>query len=430
MKILVIGLDGAVPERLLGDERLGNLRQLMEIGCYGPVECVIPPTPVPAWMCLATGRDPGLLGVYGARGRADRGDRGAGAMPSRPREAAAIWDLIEASGKHAVLLGTSREPGGVISPLHGPGSSDPDPRGEADEAGLGHRIEASSREQFNRARRLLSDRPWDYFQIVDSGLARLERAARGQNDPGHVRREAEDVIADHYGYLDGEIGGLLELLTEDTIVLIIAPCGAQGPDAAFGVNEWLVREGLLVLNQDRRAGTTLTEADVDWDRTKVWSEGADCARLFFNVRGREPSGVIAPEDYEAFRDELKARLKAAVDEEGRALHALVFRPEDIYGEVRGIAPDLIAPFRRADGMANGAFILAGPALPVQGALEGVHLLDIAPTLLELGGYDIPEAMRGRPLTAGRLSEVESPATGQLDEEELIRDRLRGLGYIA
>src|SRR5436309_10689141 len=43
MKILVVGLDCAAPELLFGDERLANFRRLMENGCYGKLESVIPP---------------------------------------------------------------------------------------------------------------------------------------------------------------------------------------------------------------------------------------------------------------------------------------------------------------------------------------------------------------------------------------------------
>ena len=35
MKILVIGLDCAAPSILLEDERLENVRRLMDAGCYG-----------------------------------------------------------------------------------------------------------------------------------------------------------------------------------------------------------------------------------------------------------------------------------------------------------------------------------------------------------------------------------------------------------
>ena len=63
MKILVIGLDCAAPEILLGDERLVNFRRLMSMGSYGRMESVIPPITVPAWMCMSTSQDPGSLGV-------------------------------------------------------------------------------------------------------------------------------------------------------------------------------------------------------------------------------------------------------------------------------------------------------------------------------------------------------------------------------
>ena len=71
MKILVIGLDCAAPEILLQDDSLVNFRRLMEAGCYGRLESVIPPITVPAWMCMATSQDPGSLGVYGFRNRVD-----------------------------------------------------------------------------------------------------------------------------------------------------------------------------------------------------------------------------------------------------------------------------------------------------------------------------------------------------------------------
>ena len=40
----------------------------------------------------------------------------------------------------------------------------------------------------------------------------------------------------------------------------------------------------------------------------MWSEAGYYARVFFNVQGREPQGVIPPAGYEAFQDEMKARL--------------------------------------------------------------------------------------------------------------------------
>ena len=65
MKIFVAGLDCAAPELVFGLPGLSNLQALMERGCYGRLESVVPPITVPAWMCMATIQDPGSLGVYG-----------------------------------------------------------------------------------------------------------------------------------------------------------------------------------------------------------------------------------------------------------------------------------------------------------------------------------------------------------------------------
>ena len=76
----------------------------------------------------------------------------------------------------------------------------------------------------------------------------------------------------------------------------------------------------------------------------------------------------------------------------------------------------------------GAFILAAPNNPLQGEIEGAHLLDMAPTLLELGGYDIPGSMQGCSLVSGQtLAAAESYSE---EDEEILRERLSGLGYIA
>jgi bisphosphoglycerate-independent phosphoglycerate mutase (AlkP superfamily) len=43
------------------------------------------------------------------------------------------------------------------------------------------------------------------------------------------------------------------------------------------------------------------------------------------------------------------------------------------------------------------FILNAPNNPLHGEFQGAKLLDMAPTLLHLAGYEIPPAMQGRSL---------------------------------
>ena len=78
---------------------------------------------------------------------------------------------------------------------------------------------------------------------------------------------------------------------------------------------------------------------------------------------------------------------------------------------------------------HGAFVLAAPHFAGSGLVEGASLLDMAPTLLELGGYDRPSSMQGKSLVAGRDSNAPLDSGYSDDDETTVRDRLSGLGYI-
>lgn len=487
MKILVIGLDAAVPELLLQDPDLVNLRRLMEAGCFGALESIVPPITVPAWMCMATSQDPGSLGVYGFRNRRDHSYDGLEIVNSRSIRSLSLWDQIAMEGKRATIVGVPPN----FPPRKTSGASvgcflTPDtqtqvftfPERHSDEIRelvgqypvdvkgfrtenkpwLLDEIREMTTKHFAVVRHLLTSTEWDYLHFVEIGLDRIQHGFWKHHDPLHRQHPAgspfENVIRDYYRQLDEEIGSILELLDEETAVLVVSDHGARRLDGGFCVNEWLIREGDLALHSYPEQVTPFAKLDVDWDRTRVWSEGGYYARVFMNVKGREPRGTIDPQDYERVRDDLKARLEATIDEEGRPLGTLVFRPEEVYRDVRNVAPDLIVHFgglawRSIGGVGYpqlhiqendtgpddcnhsqfGAFVLAAPGCPPLGELRGAHLLDIAPTLLTLGGYDVPATMLGTSLLSREDGLVAVGAGYSEDQESVIRSRLSGLGYI-
>ncbi len=105
MKICVFGLDCAAPEVVFADERLVNLRRLMNAGVHGRLESVIPPITVPAWMCMCTSQDPGSLGVYGFRNRIDHSYDKLGFANSASIKALTIWDHLGREGKRSIIVG-------------------------------------------------------------------------------------------------------------------------------------------------------------------------------------------------------------------------------------------------------------------------------------------------------------------------------------
>jgi predicted AlkP superfamily phosphohydrolase/phosphomutase len=494
VKTLVIGLDCAAPELLFGED-LPTIRHLMSNGLFGYLESVVPPITVPAWMRFATSQDPGSLGVYGFRNRVDHSYGGMATADSRWFKGTTIWDQIAMQGGRSVLIGVPPS----FPPLRMNGIRvgcflTPDPSTDVftypesvgkrihelvgdypvdvkdfrtlDKDWLHRQILEMTQKHFEVIRHFLSTEEWDYFQFVEIGLDRIHHGFWKHHDPLHPQHRPggpyAEVIRRYYHLLDHEIATLLELLEGDASVLVLSDHGARALKGGFCVNEWLIREGFLTLIDRPEGVRSLEEVGVDWKRTLVWASGGYYSRIFLNVRGREPEGIIAPEDYEAVRDEVAARLEATIDEEGRHLGTRVFKPEAIYSSVQGIATDLIVYLGDGGGRAvggvgygeihvqendtgpddcnhaqNGAFILAGDGVPDSGWTEGAHLLDMAPTLLARAGYDIPPSMQGRDLLAGTGASPagggDSPGTpGPLPGggEAILRERLKALGYLS
>jgi predicted AlkP superfamily phosphohydrolase/phosphomutase len=491
MKICVLGLDCAAPEIVFGDERLVNLRRLMDLGAYGRLESVIPPTAVPGWMCMSTSQDPGSLGVYGLRNRSDHSyaklayDK-LGFTNSDSIKALAIWNQLAREGKKSIIVGVPpnyppRRVNGIsigcfltpdtvrndftypatlkakITELIGEYPVDVKNFRTDKKDWLKEEIFDMSRKQWQVVRWLLTEQEWDYFHFVDIGLDRMHHGFWNYFDPKHVQFEPgnpyQDAIPEYYRWLDEQIGCVLELLDNDTILLIVSDHGAQRLDGGFAINEWLICEGLLVLNEYPKTLTPFEELNVNWSKTQAWSEGGYYARVFFNVQGREPQGVIPASQYESFQNEMKARLESPPGEDHQPLKSLVFKPKDIYRNVRNVAPDLIVHIGElywhligtvghsklhvrendtdSDGCNHalyGMFILTAPNCPLSGEYEGARLLDIAPTLLDLAGHEIPESMQGRSLVAG-VEKKSSGGGSDGEAERIVHDRLAGLGYV-
>ena len=455
MKICILGLDCAAPGIAFEDKRLKNFCRLMESGAWGRLESVIPPITVPAWMCLSTSQDPGSLGVYGFRNRVNHTYSGLGIADSRSIQTPAIWDYLGEKGKRSIIVGVPpgfppRKINGIsvscfltpdsetdefthppeikkeITDLVGHYPTDVPGFRTDDKAWLKEQIFDMSGKQWTVVKHLLAKKEWDYFHFVDIGLDRVHHGFWDSYDKRHIHYRAgnpyENVIPDYYLWLDQQIGEVLDLLDEDTVLLVVSDHGAQRLDGGFAVNEWLIQEGLLVLNEPPSGITPFAKLKVNWAKTKVWSEGGYYARVFFNVEDREPRGTIPASQYEAFRDEMKQRFEALTDAKGQALNSLVFKPQEIYHNVRNVAPDLIVHFGRlywrsigsvghrrlhleendtgpdaCNHAQFGMFILNAPNSPLHGEFQGAKLLDMAPTLLHLAGYEIPPAMQGRSL---------------------------------
>ena len=217
-----------------------------------------------------------------------------------------------------------------------------------DKEALLKRVYAKTEKHFRVAKHLIRTKPWDFFMMVELGVDRIHHGFWSYMDPTHPKYEAgnpfEHAIRDYYRYVDREVAELLDLTPNDTVVMVVSDHGAKKMDGGICFNEWLIQQGFLSVVSYPDQPTPIDKVTIDWSKTKAWGDGGYYGRLFLNVRGREPQGTVAPEDYERVREDLIERIAAITDPQGRNLGSRAYRPQALYRTVNGVPPDLIVYF--------------------------------------------------------------------------------------
>jgi predicted AlkP superfamily phosphohydrolase/phosphomutase len=217
----------------------------------------------------------------------------------------------------------------------------------------------------------------------------------------------------------------------------------------------------------------LSFSDVDWSRTRAYSNGYG-GPIFVNLKGREPQGIVSPgNEYDAVLADIVADLER-LEEPGTGLPFVgeIQLGSSIYsGPHLGRAPDLVffprdhryaglgmtefpskrwltsSPDRSGHHRMDGILFMSGPGIRPGYKISGASIMDIAPTVLALMGVPIPELMDGRVLEAAMTFELVDQLAviydrgGKIgseqrhrfeisdEEDQLLRERLRNLGYI-
>ena len=458
-KVAVLGMDCMEPSLVFDQwiEHLPNMNRLMRSGTYGELTSCLPPITVPAWSCMASSKDPGTLGIYGFRNRADHSYDKLSIATSMAVKEPRIWDILTAAGKTSIILSV---PGTypITKPINGcmttcfltPNTTDPnitwtsppglrveinklvgeymtDVKGfrTDDKQWLLDQIYVMTERRFKLIRYLVKNKPWDLLWSVEMGVDRIHHGFWSCMDPTHHAHVPgnpfQNAIFEYYKYLDREIGETLACLDLDTTaVWIVSDHGCKTMVGGLMFNQWLMNEGYLVFKEPPKPKQKFDYKDVDWSKTRAWGDGGYYGRLFINVKGREPDGQVDSADYERFRDEIAARIEAIVDDRGQPMGNKCYKPEKIYAKVNGVAPDLVVIMGdlrwRSVGLVGsdtiytfendtgpddanhaqqGMYIMSHPSIPARGHVDGPTLYDVAPTILQQLGMNIPPNLRGQ-----------------------------------
>ena len=455
-KLIIIGLDCVGADLLFRDLRqdLPNIRALMRHGIWGQLDSTIPCITVPAWSSMLSGRDPGVLGIYGFRNREKHNYDDLSIADSRAVNQKRLWDYVGESGRESLIANVPQtypvQPiqGNLISGFLTPNIKEvftypailknqvlkqvPNYRFDVsnyrniERNQLLQNIIDMTVDQYRVFEEALTTQSWDFAMHVNIGTDRIHHAFWRYHDPQHrlydPHHDLNSAILDYYKVVDDYVGRIVSRLKGDEIIMLVSDHGVKRMDGAICINEWLWQQGWLVFKQEPIMGQIVQfdPANVDWARTKAWSTGGYYGRIFLNIEGREPQGIIPKNAVNSIREELTIRLQNIPDDKGDPLNTTVYAPRSIYQQVNRIAPDLMVYFGDlhwrvvgsvghgqhyilendtgsddANHAMEGMYILVDPKQSGAGQSYTYQLMDIASTALHLMGLDVPKTLQGR-----------------------------------
>ncbi|MCX7975014.1 MAG: alkaline phosphatase family protein, partial [Candidatus Aminicenantes bacterium] len=232
-----------------------------------------------------------------------------------------------------------------------------------------------------------------------------------------------EIIRELYQRMDKLVGQVMSSLKKRDYLIVMSDHGFKSFRRGVNLNSWLHLEGYLSL-KDGAPESASWFKEVNWEKTKAYALGL--GGLYLNLVGREAKGIVNPgEEAKKIKKEIKEKLLALRDEttgERPILH--VYDRDEIYsGPYKDNAPDLIIGYNKGYraswdsviGKVNrfifednqkawsGDHCLDPPEVPgvifanFPLASDKPSIIDLAPTILELFGLEVPAYMDGHSL---------------------------------
>lgn len=225
-----------------------------------------------------------------------------------------------------------------------------------------------------------------------------------------------------YQISDDLLGLFMAMRPDNTIIALVSDHGVEGVSKRFAINKLLQRSGLLNTNQRGR---------IDLVRTRVYYPSINNGYLLINSTDRK-GGIVPPDEREAVIKRVRD-LAAEVRDGGKQIITAVYDARSV-GEKMGIGGkvggdiylDILPGYdfesrvkgeewitnRQPYGMhgfnpqrpsMHTIMVFNGPGIATGKRLDGVRLVDFAPTLAKLVDIPTPKDATGR-ILQGTLTE--------------------------
>lgn len=301
-----------------------------------------------------------------------------------------------------------------------------------------------------------------------------------------------DRIYGFYEKLDSLIGKLLELASEETLTVVMSDHGFGNSPYSVNPNRMLIDWGYLKplsttaklarrirlkLAPKYKSRTSLPVSlryPINWNKTRAMVLMRPLyGVLYFNVKGRQPGGLVNHEDVPAMIEDLKTRFSEILCPfTGRKVFEQIVTPSEFFGQdgLEETFGDLmliqnykyhirISPKKKLKYIAEttkgtvtasthypeGIYIINGDNIK-PGHRVKAHIADLAPTIYSWLNMNIPAEVDGKTIesafiTPPRIEKNTQQSfpllfeTGKLqaglsqEEEARLAEQLEGLGYM-
>ncbi|MBC8392856.1 MAG: alkaline phosphatase family protein [Deltaproteobacteria bacterium] len=282
-RVLVIGLDGFtwdLGRGFMAEGIMPNLARLVQDGCHGTLESVVPYETGPAWSSFQTGCYPVKTGVFAFHGYSSE-TRQIKLNSFSEINVPTLWELLSSEGKKIVSINmpvTSPPPkiNGVIVPgmtcpklsrqtVHPPEIYEkyikPDPNylivNNQRQDGLQDYIRELSKTESHRcnlALQLMQEIDWDLFAVQIQNTDTFQHHNWWALDPSAAGFTKESYLqaTEFYKEIDAILGKLIQAAGESVLTAVVSDHGFCSQKAEIGINTWLIQHGYLHMNEDEK----------------------------------------------------------------------------------------------------------------------------------------------------------------------------------
>ena len=187
-----------------------------------------------------------------------------------------------------------------------------------------------------------------YFSSLDQGCHMLWRYMDAEHPAYDPTENLSDAIQIIYQEMDEALGRVLQVIDENTVLIVMSDHGFSPFYWGINLNSWLVEKGYLKLRYPQRQRRYLPFENVNLRRTEAYALGLN--GVYVNLKGREKYGIVSPgAEYGQLLDRLKADLLAMRDPRDpsrRPITQVTLTHRDFHGTYIDIGPDIIVGYGR------------------------------------------------------------------------------------